>query len=130
MMRRFRKAETGPELRLREALGQLGLQFEVYPDLFGSPDLLLPASRTAVFVQGCFWHGCPSHYRQPRTRRVYWAEKLARTRRRDRAAARRLRGEGYRVFFLWECAIKRDAVGVSRRLLRVAEGRLVGAQPL
>ncbi len=70
--------------------------------LAGKPDFVFPALRLVVFVDGCFWHGCPKHCRMPSSRRKYWGEKIARNRARDRRINRILRKDGWRVVRLWE----------------------------
>lgn len=131
MMARFRKIETGPELALRALLTEAGVPFEAYPALLGSPDLVLLDKEVAVFVHGCFWHGCRLHYRAPRSRPSYWKRKLDRNVKRDRSVSRRLRKAGWHVATVWECKIKRDPMAVIKRLLRIAEqsnGRLSHSQ--
>ncbi|MGC2289675.1 MAG: very short patch repair endonuclease [Thermoplasmata archaeon] len=71
----------------------------------GRPDFGFPKERLAVFVDGCFWHGCPRHCRMPKTRRAYWVPKIARNRQRDREIGARLRGKGWKVCRVWEHAL-------------------------
>ena len=75
--------------------------------VFGKPDFVFRAAKVAVFVDGCFWHGCPRHATQPRTRAAYWAAKFSRNKARDREVVRTLRREGWRVVRVWECALAR-----------------------
>jgi DNA mismatch endonuclease, patch repair protein len=92
-----------PERRLRRALRMLGVPFRANAkDLPGTPDAVLRRHPVAIFVDGCFWHGCPQHYREPKTRTEFWAVKIAANRRRDRRADRRLRRLGYAVVRIWE----------------------------
>jgi DNA mismatch endonuclease, patch repair protein len=121
MMSRFRKTDSGPELALRRALTHAQVRFETYPKLPGSPDVVLADARIVVFVQGCFWHGCPTHYRAPRTKPGYWSQKLESNKSRDRAASRRLRNLGWHVATVWECSLKRNPNAVVRRLSRMAK---------
>ena len=69
----------------------------------GTPDFAFPRYRVAVFVHGCFWHGCPKHTEFPSTRANWWRRKLERNRARDRIAARNLRNSGWTVVRIWEC---------------------------
>jgi DNA mismatch endonuclease (patch repair protein) len=73
--------------------------------LTGRPDFVFRAERLALFVDGCFWHGCPRHARIPKTRVRFWGEKLAGNARRDRVVTRALRKSGWRVLRIWECAL-------------------------
>lgn len=76
------------------------------PGIVGKPDLVIQRARVAVFIDGCFWHGCPRCGRIPRTNKAYWTAKLTRNRRRDRAMSRALRALGYRVARIWECQLR------------------------
>jgi DNA mismatch endonuclease (patch repair protein) len=69
----------------------------------GTPDFAFPQYRVAVFVHGCFWHGCPRHAEFPSTRANWWRRKLERNKARDRIAARTLRDSGWTVVRIWEC---------------------------
>jgi DNA mismatch endonuclease (patch repair protein) len=80
----------------------------------GTPDFAFPAARVAVFVHGCFWHGCPRHYRPPRSNGPFWRRKVEGNRRRDRRAARALRALGWRAVTVWE----HDLAGGLRRVER------------
>ena len=75
--------------------------------VFGKPDFVFRRERVALFVDGCFWHGCPRHATQPRTRAAFWAAKFARNQARDRAVVRTLRRAGWTVLRVWECALAR-----------------------
>lgn len=70
--------------------------------LIGKPDFVFADSRLAVFVDGCFWHGCQKHLRIPTNNRAYWQQKIERNQRRDRATVRALRYAGWRVLRIWE----------------------------
>ncbi|MBB5034216.1 very short patch repair endonuclease [Prosthecobacter vanneervenii] len=72
------------------------------------PDFIFRTQRVAVFVDGCFWHGCPRHATRPRQNRKFWDEKIARNRQRDLLVTRRLRQRGWTVLRLWECALTRQ----------------------
>ena len=75
--------------------------------VFGKPDFVFRRERVALFVDGCFWHGCPRHATQPRTRAAYWTAKFSRNKERDREVTRTLRKAGWRVVRVWECALAR-----------------------
>ncbi|RWO32348.1 MAG: DNA mismatch endonuclease Vsr [Mesorhizobium sp.] len=112
-MSRIRSTDTAPEMMIRCALHARGLRFRLHRrDLPGRPDLYFPASRTAVFIHGCFWHSHSCRlFRQPASRTEYWAPKLASNRERDRYSRAALEGAGIRVITVWECALR----GRSRR---------------
>ncbi len=92
------------ERAMREALEACGLTGLEYnrADLYGKPDIVHEAARVAVFLDSCFWHGCPRHLRRPASNTDYWRRKIARNRRRDRLVTATLRAEGWRVFRIWE----------------------------
>lgn len=73
----------------------------------GRPDFVFPKTRVALFVDGCFWHGCPAHANLPVNNRPFWRAKLEGNRRRDRRVGRALRARGWRVLRVWEHDLKR-----------------------
>ena len=129
-MRRIRKADTKPELAVRRAAHAAGLRFRLHrQDLPGSPDLVFPRRRIAVFVHGCFWHqhdGCRL-CRQPKSRPEYWLPKLQRNRERDARAAALLADAGWRVVTVWECETA-HADTLAERVREIAD-RLTVKQP-
>ncbi len=74
--------------------------------ILGMPDFVFPRKRVALFVDGCFWHGCPRCGHIPRTNPEYWRAKIARNRRRDARISRALRAQGYSVLRIWECDLR------------------------
>jgi DNA mismatch endonuclease, patch repair protein len=91
------------ELRLRMALIRLGQRgWVLHPNLPGRPDFFFVRAKLAVFVDGCFWHGCKKCGHVPKTRSRFWSAKIERNRRRDRRTARTLRSCGIRVLRIWE----------------------------
>lgn len=91
--------------------------------LLGKPDFVFPVQRVAVFVDGCFWHGCPRHGGLPKGNRAFWAAKLGANVKRDRRVANGLRRLGWQVMRIWEhdlCRHKEAAV--ARRLKKAIEG--------
>ncbi len=98
-----------------------------HQNVFGKPDFLFRQNRLAVFVDGCFWHGCPRCYRQPRSDKNYWIEKAARNKSRDRRVNRELRKLGWRVLRIWEHDLllkEKWTVYRITQLLRSAHPRL------
>ncbi len=106
-MRATRQRDTPQEIALRSALHRLGLRFRLHlhliPGSRRSVDIVFPGPRVAVFVDGCFWHGCPLHGTLPKkTNSRWWTEKIAANRRRDRDTDRRLEELQWRVVRIWE----------------------------
>lgn len=105
VMQANRKAHSGPELKLRSAIHGLGLRFRAVSRPAGLRvvvDILFPRSKVAVFVDGCYWHGCPSHGTTPKTNPGYWIPKIERTRRRDQLNDEVLRQAGWEPIHVWE----------------------------
>ena len=87
--------------------------------VFGKPDFVFRRERVAVFVDGCFWHGCPRHATMPASNRAFWKAKLARNAARDREVTRALRKAGWRVLRVWECALtRRRSARTAARIVR------------
>jgi DNA mismatch endonuclease (patch repair protein) len=82
--------------------------------VFGKPDFIFRAAKLAVFVDGCFWHGCPKHATKPKSNRSFWATKLSRNKARDVVVTRTLRKLGWRVIRIWEHDLCRDALCLTR----------------
>jgi DNA mismatch endonuclease (patch repair protein) len=123
VMRRVKGRDTTPELKVRRVLTALGARYRLNrKDLPGSPDIVMPGRRLAIFVHGCFWHGhdCARGSRVPKTNRDYWVAKVGRNKARDIAALEALAVKGWRVETLWECDLKDEAV-LGERLGRLLD---------
>lgn len=111
IMSKIRGRNTKPELALRRALYAEGVRFRIHNrSIPGTPDIAHKGARVAVFVDGCFWHGCPRHYRVPKSRVQYWAKRLAYNH--DLRVRVKARLEGWTVLEVWECEIREDLAGV------------------
>lgn len=124
IMRAVGQKHTKPEMTVRRMLHALGYRFRVQRrELPGSPDIVLPKYKTAIFVHGCFWHrhsGC-KNATTPKTRMPFWTEKFTRNVARDREKESALRVMGWQVLVVWECET-RDATALVSRLLSVLDG--------
>jgi len=87
--------------------------------VFGKPDFIFPKHKLAVFVDGCFWHGCPKHGTQPKSNAAFWRKKISRNQIRDRLVTRTLRKAGWRVLRIWEHELTRKHQ--TRRLRRIGK---------
>lgn len=105
-MSRQATRDTEPELLLRHELHSMGLRYRVDAPLPGMPrrraDVLFTRAKVAVFVDGCFWHGCPEHKTSPTNNAAWWATKLARNIERDRETDAHLNSLGWTVLRIWE----------------------------
>ncbi|MEV0190120.1 very short patch repair endonuclease [Kitasatospora purpeofusca] len=101
-----RSRDTQPELALRRLVHAAGLRYRVaakpLQGMRRSADLVFRPTRVAVFIDGCFWHGCPEHFVPPKTNPDYWREKIGRNVQRDRDTDARLAAEGWLVLRFWE----------------------------
>lgn len=110
-MSRVRSKHTGPELIVRRVLSGLGFRYRLHcAALPGSPDVVFPRQRKAIFVHGCFWHRHQRCGRTPKSRLEFWAPKLAENRRRDLRNQRRLRKLGWQFLVVWECELRETDV--------------------
>lgn len=109
MMSGIKGKNSKPEVLVRRLLFAAGLRFRLHRrDLPGTPDIVLPGRRIAIFVHGCFWHahtGC-RYFKLPSTRPEFWSAKLQGNAERDQKAIASLMSSGWRVLCIWECATR------------------------
>jgi DNA mismatch endonuclease, patch repair protein len=115
-MSRVKSKNTKPEMRLRKALWADGFRYRLQYKLPGKPDLVFVSGRLAVFVDGCFWHGCPDHATKPKTKEGFWATKLHENVERDRRVNWQLRGMGWNVLRVWQHDVEKDLAGVVQQV--------------
>jgi DNA mismatch endonuclease (patch repair protein) len=105
-MRANRSRDTKPELAIRRLLWSRGFRYRVcarpIPSVRRTVDIVFGPSRVAVEVRGCFWHGCPEHYRAPARNDSYWSAKVARNQARDADTEQLLRDAGWLLIVAWE----------------------------
>jgi len=122
-----RTSDTRPEIELRRAVHRLGLRFRLRRRLAGltTPDFVLPGPRVAVYVDGCFWHGCPTHgarsFRGPNRR--LWEQKISDNRARDARNTRILTEDRWTVMRFWECQVRTDPAACAARVLEAVRRR-------
>lgn len=115
-MARIGSKNTAPELMVRRLLHGLGYRFRLHRrDLPGTPDIVLPSRRKAIFVHGCFWHGHGCRIgRPPKSRPEFWGPKLDRNKARDEENSEALRREGWEVAVVWQCETKDKEALIGR----------------
>lgn len=123
-MKTVRLRDTGPELALRRELHRLGLRYRLHrpivPGVRRRPDIVFGPKRVAVFVDGCFWHGCPKHGTMAKANRSFWSDKIRTNRNRDRDTDSRLKREGWWIVRVWEHEAPENA---ARRVARALSAR-------
>ena len=107
-MSRVRGRDTKPELTLRKALWGNGFRYRLKSNLIGKPDIVFPSARVVVFVDGCFWHGCPMHGSIPETNADFWQDKISKNKKRDYNVSRQLTEDGWIVLRYWTHELKDD----------------------
>lgn len=124
-MRGQRRRDTACEVAIRRALHALGFRFRIdarpIPSWRRRADIVFRRAGVAVFVDGCFWHGCPRHSRPPRANARWWSAKIERTRRRDLETTAELKSLGWHVLRVWE---HESPVRAARRIAEVVRARL------
>ena len=105
-MSRVRSKDTSPEMRVRSQMHRSGYRYRLHvKDMPGAPDIVMPRYRTAVFVNGCFWHRHPGCSRAsiPKTNTAFWERKFENNVARDEGVHASLRQDGWAVVVVWEC---------------------------
>jgi len=124
--------DTGPELAVRRALHAMGLRYRVdrspLPGLRRRADVVFGPAKVAVFIDGCFWHGCPEHGRQPGANSWYWPAKIQRNKDRDADTDRRLAEAGWAVVRAWEHEQAEEVAARVAQLVRIRRAGPSGAQ--
>jgi DNA mismatch endonuclease (patch repair protein) len=125
-MSAVRSKNTGLELKLLSMLHSANITgFTCHDEsLLGTPDIAFKKAKAVVFLDSCFWHACPKHFRQPRTNTKYWQAKIEKNLERDRSQRRMLRRSGWRVIRVWEHELKNRAL-VLRKVRQALESQLI-----
>ncbi len=125
-MQQVKSKNTAPELFIRKMVHGMGYRYRLHRrDLPGSPDLVFPARKAVIFVNGCFWHAhnCRAGQNVPASNRSYWQAKRQRNRARDQRVRRELRTLGWRSLVIWECSLRtRNAAALERTIAQFLDG--------
>jgi DNA mismatch endonuclease, patch repair protein len=115
------KGNKATEIKLASILRRNGIKgWRRHLPIVGKPDFTFGKEKVAVFVDGCFWHGCPKCYALPKSRKAYWAAKVAANQHRDKRVNAKLKQLGWTVLRFWECSL-RNPIRALRRLQRYLE---------
>ena len=107
IMSSIRAKDTKPEMIIRKILWAKGKRYRLHDrSVFGTPDICSKSGKVAVFIDGCFWHGCARCYQQPKTNAKFWKKKILDNKSRRKLVITRLREEGWKTMEIWEHEIK------------------------
>lgn len=124
VMRANRRSNTQPELRIRKLVHASGLRYRIdikpEKDLNRRADIVFRKAKVAVFIHGCFWHGCPRHFKSPKTNKRFWDTKIERNIQRDKETRNILRKRGWQVIEIWE---HQSSESGARSVVRVVNER-------
>lgn len=126
-MQANKRRDTKPELAVRSILHARGLRFHVdsapFKGVRTRADIVFSKAKIAVFVDGCFWHGCPEHFISPKTNVNYWSAKITKNRDRDERVDRIMSEAGWAVIHVWEHEDPESAADLVERSWRSRTGR-------
>ena len=118
--------DTKPEILLRSALHRLGKRFRKhYKKVPGSPDIAFVSSKLAVFVDGCFWHGCPKCYKEPKTNTEFWRKKVEKNHDRAITVNKDLKGLGWAVERVWEHDVIKHNNKVIAKIINILDSERI-----
>lgn len=120
-MSRIRSKDTNPEMLVRKYLYANGIRYRIHTKLPGKPDIVIRRKKIVIFVNGCFWHGhnACQNFRWPKTKVVYWRDKIKGNIQRDKRNHTTLKEASWRVLIIWECEIRRNLEGTLGQLYAV-----------
>jgi len=113
-----------PELLVRKLLRERGMTgYRLHPkDVIGKPDLVFKKKKIAVFIHGCFWHGCDHcQLSTPKHNSAFWIEKITKNKERDNKKENELKANGWNVITLWECQLKQDQINEIEKIIKTYE---------
>ncbi len=115
-MSAIKSKDTKPELKLRKALFRAGFRYRININLTGKPDIVFFGKKLVIFVDGCFWHGCPACYKKPDTNKEFWEKKLKQNKKRDEEVKSLLIDDGWQVLRFWEHQINSELEEVLEKI--------------
>jgi len=126
IMRKIRAKDTKLEKLVRSEMWGRGYRYRKnLGGLPGKPDMVFSTMKTVVFIDSCFWHGCPKHLRMPKSNVDYWNNKIKRNKERDDATNREYKNSGWQVVRIWEHDVKTSLETTIRKLGRIIDSRRV-----
>jgi len=119
IMRAIKSSDTRLEIAIRSALWKGGLRYRKKSSLPGKPDMTFIGAKTVVFIDSCFWHGCPDHCRMPKSNAEYWTKKIRNNRERDLKINKKYQEIGWIVIRVWEHQLNEDFEKLIRKIDRI-----------
>lgn len=118
-MAKIKATNTSPELLIRKKLYSLGYRFRIHYNLYGKPDIVFPALKLAIFVNGCFWHNHKCKFdHNPKSNVEFWSNKRNENKKRDLRNYYRLKKYGWNYLVLWECKIEKN---IGKEVYRIID---------
>ncbi len=117
-MSKIKSKWTKQERTIHALLKEKRIKHKMHPKIEGSPDLILPEKKTAIFLHGCFWHACSKCYIEPKTNRKYWLPKIEGNKKRDKKNISALKKQGWKVKIVWEHEIKQNPQKAFSNLIK------------
>lgn len=119
VMASIKGRNTKPEIIVRKLLWSNGHRYRIHnKKVFGIPDISNKNKKIAIFIDGCFWHGCSSCYKEPRTNVAYWRTKIMNNKKRRQEIIKKLRKDGWRILEFWEHRIIKEPETVTKEISR------------
>lgn len=116
-MSRIRARDTEPEIILRRIISGAGIRgYRLNYRLLGKPDIVFPKKKTAIFLDGCFWHKCPECFIKPETNKSFWNKKIDSNVKRDNVVNSELKRKGWKIIRIWEHELRKEKF-IKRKIL-------------
>lgn len=117
IMASIKGKNTKPELHMRKILWSKGKRYRIHDrTVFGTPDISNKSKKVAIFIDGCFWHGCPTCYVQPKSNTKYWETKISKNKQRRSDVRKKLSAEGWHILEFWEHDVMKEPVMIEREI--------------
>lgn len=130
IMQAVRGKDTKIEFILRKALWKEGYRYRKNDGRFiGKPDIVLPSNKIAIFVDSCFWHGCPYHCRMPHSNKAYWNAKIKRNKERDREVNKWYRKNKWIILRFWEHSVSGDVQMCIKKIKSLIDKQTTAYHP-
>ncbi|MEK7447396.1 MAG: very short patch repair endonuclease [Patescibacteria group bacterium] len=121
IMSSVRSKETKLEIEFRKSLWQKGFRYRKNSrKYYGTPDIVMPSKKVVIFIDSCFWHGCPRHLRIPKSNKKFWEDKISRNVERDKDVTRYYKQQKWIIIRIWEHEINKDEL-LKKKIEKVSK---------